>query len=145
MRCEKLSAEFTIIIPLHYITFWSESSEIMTITVSYLLCFFLFLHIFQGPIRSTQNIFHSNFYAITVYVIWPCILTYVFSWLTYRTASYLHQYAYAGSIQLLVSHHLFQMFLVEKETHMFYVASVITFSVFLDLLWNYTLYLYITS
>ena len=26
-----------------------------------------------------------------------------------------------------------------KETHMFYVANVITFSVFLDLLWKFTL------
>ena len=73
------------------------------------------------------------------------MLTAIFSLLPYQTASYLYQYADAGSIQSLATHHLFQTRLGEKETHMLYVDIAITCSVFLELLWNYTLYLYVTS
>ena len=54
-------------------------------------------------------------------------------------------YAKVGSIQLLVTHRLSQESLGEKETHMFYVARFIIFSIFLELLWNSTLYSYVTS
>ena len=46
---------------------------------------------------------------------------------------------HAGSIQLLATRQLFQTSLRKKETRVFYVASVITFSVFLELLRKPTL------
>ena len=50
---------------------------------------------------------------------------------------------HAGFIQLFLNRHLFQNSTVEKETNIFYLASIITFSVFSDLLCKYT-YLYVT-
>ena len=44
-----------------------------------------------------------------------------------------------GFIQLLVTRHLFLIQSKNKETRMFYVSIVITFSIFLELLFNYTL------
>ena len=70
---------------------------------------------------------------------WPCILTCVFYWLPYWTASYLHKYDYDRSIKLFVTHHLFQSSLRKKETHMFYVDNITTLSVFSELLWKFTL------
>ena len=51
-----------------------------------------------------------------------------------------HIYAinHAKFTQLLVTHNLFQIKYRKKETHMFHVASVIIFSVFLKLLWKST-------
>ena len=56
-----------------------------------------------------------------------------------------HNYVmtHAGFIPLLVMYHLFQIHYRKKEIHMSYVASVIAFSIFLDLLWKST-YLYFT-
>ena len=48
-------------------------------------------------------------------------------------------------IEYLVTRHPFLTILGEKETQMFYVASFITFNVFLGLQWNPTLNSYITS
>ena len=42
----------------------------------------------------------------------------------------------AGFLQLLVTHNPFQIQFRKKETHMFSVASVITLSVFSELLWK---------
>ena len=88
--------------------------------------------------------FRSNLSEITIYIIWTCIFKDVFYWLPYQTESYLHQYAYAGFVQLLVSRHLFQTRLGYKETDISYVASGIPFSVFLELPCNSTLYSYVT-
>ena len=57
----------------------------------------------------------------------------------YWKASYLPKYAYDGSIQLLVTHHLFRVHSMrERNTHV-YVANIITLSVFLELLWKFIL------
>ena len=54
-------------------------------------------------------------------------------------ASYFFTITHAGYIQLLATHNLFQTSLGNKETRMFYVTIVITFSLFLELLWKPTL------
>ena len=48
-------------------------------------------------------------------------------------------------INLLVNHHLFQTSPVKNETYMFYVASIITFSIFSELLGNPDLNSYVKS
>ena len=48
-------------------------------------------------------------------------------------------------IKLLATCHLLQTHLGKEERHIFYVASVITFSAFLELRFYATLYLYVTS
>ena len=52
---------------------------------------------------------------------------------------------HSGSKQLLVNCHLFQTSLVNKETRMFYVARIVKFSVYSELMYNPNLNLYVTS
>ena len=63
----------------------------------------------------------------------------VFYWFPYRMASYFFTMNYSGYIQLLVINHIFETSIGRKETHVFYVASIIAFSVFLELLWEHIL------
>ena len=87
------------------------------------------LHV-VGAYRIYTEFFPWNFPEMTIYLIWNCTLVAVFYQLLYWTASYLHKCSYVGSIQLLVTHNLFQSHIGKKETHMFYVARIIKFSLF---------------
>ena len=55
--------------------------------------------------------------------------------------SYFFAVTYPRSIQLLLTCHLFQIQYRKLKTRMFYVANVITFSIFLELVWESTLLL----
>ena len=89
-----------------------------------------------GAYQIYTVFFLGNMSKIAINCIWPCTLTCVFYWLHYWTALYFFTMNHSRFIILLVTYHFFKSNLWKKETIMFYVDTVITFSVFLELLWG---------
>ena len=72
---------------------------------------------FNGPIRYTQILLLGYLSKITNNFIWPCTLTSVFYGIPYWMESYLFTTDYYRSIQLLVTHQLFQnLYIKERKT-----------------------------
>ena len=90
-----------------------------------MLIMLIFPKYLKGTIRYAQ---------IYLYLLIPIVIYFILDGVIFVSIC-----PHDGSIKSLVTHHLFQIIPVEREICMLYIASIIPYGIFLELLWNPTL------
>ena len=122
---------------VNYINFWSSGLSLNGFYSILNLCLYL-LHV-VGAYKIYTYFVPWFFSEIAIGFIWPCTLKAFFHLLLNRTASYFFTIINTGFVQLLVTYYLFLIQFSKEIKIMMYVASIIRFRVFSELLRKSTL------